>query len=146
MNKSNFHPIGSRLMVYIDSVEKVEQSKSGLIIKANQNLLTPEEQAYRATTGILIELGDGAFANKTPPQLYDRLVFKPYAGIHIVGDDANYYRILEDKEINAIHRLENEVIAMEEHKSLKELQKEQPRQQSSSSDLDEAAHLLKFKK
>ena len=36
------------------------------------------------------------------PKVGDRVVFKPYAGMNIYGDDDQFYRILTWKEIRAI--------------------------------------------
>lgn len=128
-NLSNYHPIGNKLIVWIDCVEMTKKTAGGILI--NSTTATPSEQAYQATTGILMEITEECYAGKTTkPVLGDRLVFRPYSGIHIIGDDGNFYRILEDREINAVHAVSKDfkitkIDLPEEEKSLEELFREE---------------------
>lgn len=131
-NNSNFHPIGNKLIVWIDCVEGIKMKTSTKGIFLTGKIQSPEEQAYEATTGILVEMPDECYEKrKNKPKLGDRLVFRPYAGIHIIGDDGNFYRILEDREINAIHLIKEgqKIVEFEKQKTIEELAKEEREKQ-----------------
>lgn len=107
-NKSNFHPFNEELLVHIDKpligFTKTEQGdyKKGFLLHTYASI---ESEAFRESTGIVIEMGENVFSNlKNAPKIGDRVVFKPYAGMNIYGDDDQFYRILTWKEIRAIYQ------------------------------------------
>lgn len=103
-NHSNNHPIGNKIIVFIDSVIP-EKTKGGIYVTVQ----TRKDEAYQATTGIVFELGETAFKDcERRPVVGNRVTFRSYAGIHVVepnGETDLFYRILEDKEIHAIYSI-----------------------------------------
>ena len=107
-NNSSFHPLYEELIIWVDKplegVVKTEQGdyKKGFLIYSYENI---EHAAFKETTGVVVEMGENAFPNlKKAPKVGDRVVFKPYAGMNIYGDDDQFYRILSWKEIRAIYQ------------------------------------------
>ncbi len=107
-NKSNFHPLNEELIVHVDKplagFVKTDQGdyKKGFILHTYPTI---ESAAFRETTGIVVEMGENVFPNiKKAPKIGDTVVFKPYAGMNIYGDDDQFYRILTWKEIRAIYQ------------------------------------------
>lgn len=107
-NKSNFHPLNEELLIWVDKpLEGFVQTESGDFKKGFviHPFSTIEHTAFKDTTGIVIEMGENVFPNITKaPKIGDRVVFKPYAGMNINGDDGQFYRLLTWKEIRAIYQ------------------------------------------
>lgn len=117
-NKSNFHPLNEELIILIEKpteglemTDQLDTAGKPLFKKKDSSfgLLIPfskiETEAFQSTTGIVIEMGENVFPNITKaPKVGDTVVFKPYAGMNIYGDDNQFYRILTWKEIRAIYQ------------------------------------------
>lgn len=92
-------PKDSKLVCYV--CEMGEQKTTGGIILTSKNV---EEEAYKYTTGILVDV---VHANKEDKKKFsakigDALHFRPYSGIHKLGEDNDAYRLLEGWEIHSI--------------------------------------------
>lgn len=105
LNRSGAMPIGEYILVLVDVA--VDKSAGGIII--TQDIL--EKRQMAAETGVLVELGVGAFhwnsersrefvGNK--PKQGDHILFSRYAGRIITGNDKFQYRIMLDKDVGAI--------------------------------------------
>ena len=88
----------AKLLVHI--CELGEQKTQGGIIIGSKMV---EDDAYAATCGTLVEACAIASVDALPMNLKegDVLTFRPYAGIHIVGEDNHAYRLLTGAEIHA---------------------------------------------
>lgn len=108
INKSGFQPFNEELIVHVDKpLEGFTKDDKGDYRKGKFGLITPYEVieglAFRESTGIVVEMGEYTFPSLSKkPSVGDRVVFKPYAGMNIYGDDDQFYRILTWKEIRAI--------------------------------------------
>lgn len=102
-NKSGFKPVilpkNSRMLAYICELGE-QKSQGGLILRASYT----EEEAYKQTTGILVEIihSNEEDKNNCSAKIGDKLSFKPYAGIHKVGKDCKAYRLLDGYEVHSI--------------------------------------------
>jgi len=117
-NNSNFHPINEELIVLISKptegleiTQDLDTTGKPCFKKKDSpfSLLIPfskiESEAFQSTVGIVVGMGENVFPNiKDAPKLGDTIVFKPYAGMNIYGDDDQFYRILTWKEIRAIYK------------------------------------------
>ncbi len=109
-NNSGFMPLilpdKTKLLVHICALGE-QTTKGGIIIEAKN----VEDDAYAATNGSVVEvvcldvMGNLA---KTNVKLGEKVTFRPYAGIHIVGHDRHAYRLLEGREIHAKELTNNE--------------------------------------
>jgi chaperonin GroES len=96
-NKSGFLPVGYRLLVLPDVIQK--RSAGGLYL--------PEETTGREemaqVKGTLIAVGDGCWSDtpaaKDYPKPGDRIVFGKYSGLLWNGADGEKYRILNDTDV-----------------------------------------------
>jgi len=117
-NKSNFHPLNEELIILIEKptegleiTKELDQAGKPTFKKKDSpfSLLIPfskiETEAFQSTTGVVVEMGEHVFPDiKKAPKIGDTVVFKPYAGMNIYGDDDQFYRILTWKEIRAIYQ------------------------------------------
>lgn len=106
INHSNRQPLGNKLIAFIDSVGAWKNDKGQFVNKEGGFMLvTPEyreEQARRATTGIIMAMGKNCFKDiheDEKPMIGDRITFTSYSGLHKVEGD-NFYRSLQDSEIH----------------------------------------------
>lgn len=118
LNKSNYHPLNEELIILIQKptegleiTKELDTSGKPTFRKKGSafSLLMPfskiETEAFQSTTGVVVEMGENVFPNiSKAPKLGDTVVFKPYAGMNIYGDDDQFYRILTWKEIRAIYQ------------------------------------------
>lgn len=95
-NTSGFQPLGHRLLVKPDSVEK--QTPSGIVL--------PEETTGRdemaQVKGTVVAVGDGCWKDTTVGDWCkpgDRIVFGKYSGLLWAGHDGAKYRILNDLDV-----------------------------------------------
>jgi chaperonin GroES len=104
-NESGYRPVGERILVLPDT--GAERSSGGVFIPET----VTEQQSYAAETGIIIEIGDGAFtwnADRTrpfagtKPKPGDRVFFDRYSGGVMKGKDGRLYRTMDDKAIGAV--------------------------------------------
>lgn len=99
-NNSNVHLFrDGTLMVRIITPPKPYQSASGIWTKVDTE--SRAEKAYKASRGIVVEVKSKD--RELLPELDSVILFRPYAGINIEGDDGEYYRILEASEINGVY-------------------------------------------
>lgn len=113
LNHSNRQPIGRYLIVFLDEIENIKKvyadgKDSGLWVKKQSDFvgidpLMREENARKATSGIVLAIGSKAFNEEEfgndVPQVGDRVTFTSYSGMHKVEGD-NFYRSLRDSEIH----------------------------------------------
>lgn len=104
-NASGLLPMGNRVLILPDVAEAI--TTGGVH-------LTPELQgrnAMGAETGILVAVGEGAFAWSSDrihpwvgkkPEVGDRIVIERYAGQVQRGLDGQIYRLCEDRAIGAV--------------------------------------------
>jgi len=103
MNKSGFLPLGHRLLVKPDEVEK--KTQSGIILA--QETTGRDEMAQ--IRGTVVAVGDGCWKDTPTPNWAapgDRVVFGKYSGLMWDGADGSKYRILNDLDV--VGRLEEE--------------------------------------
>jgi len=103
MNKSGFLPLGHRLLVKPDEVEK--KTQSGIILA--QETTGRDEMAQ--IRGTVVAVGDGCWRDTPTPSWAspgDRVVFGKYSGLMWEGFDGKKYRILNDLDV--VGRLEEE--------------------------------------
>lgn len=107
-NHSNRQPIGDALIVFLDEIRNNKQEKTGLwdygktAFEFGVSDIAREEEARKATSGIVMAIGAGAFkdiAENEKPRVGDRVTFTSYSGMHKVEGDY-FYRSLKDKEIH----------------------------------------------
>lgn len=122
-NHSNRQPIGNKLIVFLDQIhnhkltkeEEIKHEGLGRIVtskalwghKGDSLLMgitseAREEEARRATSGIVLAIGAGAFKDiekDEMPRVGDRVTFTSYSGMHKVEGE-NFYRSLQDSEIH----------------------------------------------
>jgi co-chaperonin GroES (HSP10) len=107
-NHSNRQPIGNKLIVFLDEIRNHKNEKTGLweygktSFEIGLNSAMREEEARKATSGIVLAIGAGAFkdiAENEKPRVGDRVTFTSYSGMHKVEGDM-FYRSLQDSEIH----------------------------------------------
>lgn len=85
--------------------DKAEEVTAGGILLPEQHI---EKQEYAVNTGTLVAMSPLAFGYETwpegarMPKIGDRVVFPKYAGADVKGKDGVEYRVLADKDIQAI--------------------------------------------
>lgn len=111
LNNSAYQPLNEELIVHIhEALDGIIKDKNGDYRRGGEfGLIVPfntlETKAFQSTTGIVVEMGENVFPSlKKAPVLGQVLVFKPFAGTNICGDDGQWYRILNWKEIRAIYK------------------------------------------
>lgn len=104
-NESGWEPVGDRVIILPDVA--AEQTTGKIYLDAG----TRERATMAADTGLLIALGDAAFAwNSDRTRPYDgrkpkpgeRVTFERYAGQLVLGDDGSVYRVCDDKCIAGV--------------------------------------------
>jgi co-chaperonin GroES (HSP10) len=107
-NHSNRQPIGDALIVFLDEIRNHKSEKSGLWTYGRNSFeigvseIAREEEARKATTGIVLAIGAAAFKDieeHEKPRVGDRVTFTSYSGMHKVEGEY-FYRSLKDKEIH----------------------------------------------
>ena len=104
INQSGINPTEYKVLVLPD---KVEEKTAGGIYKPQ---VARDRDQHAATTGTLIAISPMAFKfDDWPPQSKDRLpkegdrvVYQKYIGSEIEGKDKETYRLINDKDIQAI--------------------------------------------
>ena len=106
-NTSGFRPLGDNIIILPDvASEKI--GKHGLITATPDHVT---RQSLAAETGVIVELGDGAFFwnndrsrpyEGTKPRPGDRVVFEGYDGRIGSGRDGQNYRIMSDTCLAAV--------------------------------------------
>ena len=95
-NKSGFLPLGHRLLVLPESVEK--KTASGIVLAME----TTGREEMAQVKGTLVAVGDGCWKD-TPTGDWakpgDKIVYGKYAGLLWDGVDGNKYRILNDLDV-----------------------------------------------
>jgi chaperonin GroES len=96
-NLSGIYPVGYRVLVKPDPIE--QKTAGGIVIP--DSLKEGHDRAQ--ATGQVIALGEFAF--KEWPRHWasvgDRVLFAKYGGIHMIGEDGESYRLLNDEQITA---------------------------------------------
>ena len=101
-NPSGINPTEYKVLVLPD---KVEEKTAGGIYKPQT---TRDRDQHAATTGTLIAISPMAFkfddwpASHEPPKPGDRVVYQKYIGSEIEGKDKETYRLINDKDIQAV--------------------------------------------
>jgi co-chaperonin GroES (HSP10) len=95
-NTSGFIPLGHRLLVLPDSVEK--KTGSGIVLVEE----TTGRDEMAQVKGTVVAVGDGCWKD-TPTAEWakpgDRIVFGKFAGLLYSGSDGAKYRILNDLDV-----------------------------------------------
>ena len=108
VNRSGWQPLCDKVLVMCD--EAAELSSGGIEFTDT----TKEQTGFAAITGVLIAAGPQAFAYDSHrlvlwegerPKAGHRVTFRKYAGQEYVGRDGLKYRIMEDRQIDAIEIL-----------------------------------------
>jgi chaperonin GroES len=95
-NTSGFLPLGHRLLVKPDTVEK--RTSGGLYLP--QEVTGRDEMAQ--VKGVVVAVGEGCWKDTTSADWAkpgDRIVFGKYSGLQYDGADAIKYRILNDLDV-----------------------------------------------
>ena len=95
-NKSGFLPLGHRLLVLPDTVEKTTQS--GIVLVEE----TTGRDEMAQIKGTVVAVGDGCWKDTTSQDWAkpgDRVVFGKYAGLLWTGHDGRKYRVLNDLDV-----------------------------------------------
>lgn len=95
-NTSGFLPLGHRLLVRPDTVEK--RTSGGLYLP--QEVTGRDEMAQ--VKGVVVAVGEGCWKDTTSAEWAkpgDRIVFGKYSGLQYDGADAIKYRILNDLDV-----------------------------------------------
>lgn len=109
-NESGVRPIGDRVLILPD--EAAEKTTGNVMLPQ----ATVERGSMAAETGVLVELGDGAFVWNsdrsrpfagTKPKVGERIIFEKYAGQLMIGKDGRFYRLADDKTIGAVDDFPN---------------------------------------
>jgi co-chaperonin GroES (HSP10) len=105
VNCSGYHPIGDHILVLPDKAS--EMSSGGIEIPPE----IVERYTMAAETGILIALGDDAFlwnGDRTrkwegvKPKAGDRIYMQRYSGQVMLGEDGEFYRVMDANCIAAV--------------------------------------------
>lgn len=111
MNKSGIKPVGNRIVVKPDDVER--RTEGGIIIPDTE----ADKHAMAQSIGTLVDVGadcwiheversDGArkVTGYSEPwaKVGDRIAFAKYSGLQVEGEDGEVYRILNDTDVTAI--------------------------------------------
>lgn len=99
MNKSGIIPVGVSILVKPDSIEQT--SASGIILSTHSE---HEREEMRQTDGVVIEIGPNAFFDEKTPRCVvgDRVVMTAFAGMRRIGNDDEWYRLINDNDVKAI--------------------------------------------
>ena len=109
-NESGFLPIGDKVLVLPDRA--AEKTMGGLYQPAE----IIERNTLAAETGVLVALGFDAFLWSSDrmrkwegprPKVGQRVYMQRYSGQVMLGADARFYRIMDDKCIGAIEEESN---------------------------------------
>lgn len=108
VNTSGIRPVGDKVLVMVDpAVERL----GSIIITSD----IAERQTLASTTGVVIALGQTAFAwdgarlvewDGEKPTEGDRVFFQRFAGQEYTGLDGLLYRLLEDRSIAGIEAVQ----------------------------------------
>jgi chaperonin GroES len=113
MNQSGIRPIGNRVLIRPDEVEKV--TAGGIVIPDTIG----DTHALAQSIGVLVDKGPDAWVDYVErdsqgqivrygdskgrtPQLGDRVAFEKYGGIQMPGLDGNQYRLIRAEGISAV--------------------------------------------
>lgn len=105
VNCSGYQPIGDHIMVLPDKA--ADLSSGGIAIPAD----VVERYTLAAETGIIVGLGSDAFlwnGDRTrkwegaKPKVGDRVYIQRYSGQVMLGEDGEFYRIMEQNCIAAV--------------------------------------------
>jgi chaperonin GroES len=95
-NISGFIPLGHRVLVLPDVIEK--KTESGIILALD----TVGREDMAQIKGTVIAIGDGCWKDTTTSDWAapgDRIVFGKYSGLVWEGSDGQKYRILNDLDV-----------------------------------------------
>lgn len=104
-NKSGLLPVEYRVLV---KPEKIEETDPVLRRAKEAGIELPEEPSVREQMaqqrGVIIACGGNAFSDWKGyrPEPGVRAMFAKYAGYNIEGEDGEFYRMLNDKDISAV--------------------------------------------
>ena len=104
-NLSGVTPIGDQVLILPDKAP--EKTAGGIFIDET----TRDKQSMAAETGIIAAIGDGAWSwnmdrtrrfEGTKPEVGQRICFTRYAGMEVIGDDGNMFRLMADNCIGGL--------------------------------------------
>ena len=100
INQSGITPTGGHLLVLPDKVE--EKTAGGIYIPETAR----EKEQQAATVGILIAVGDSAWADlddgKPWANVGDKISYSRYAGVSMKGADDESYVLINDNDVLAV--------------------------------------------
>lgn len=105
VNCSGYHPIGDHILVLPDQAS--DMSSGGIAIPAE----AVERHTMAAETGVIVAIGDDAFLwngdrtrkwEGTKPKAGDRIYMQRYSGQVMLGDDGEFYRVMDANCIAAV--------------------------------------------
>lgn len=97
-NESGITPVEFKVLVKPDEVKK--KTDGGIIIPETSN----QQRQAAECKGTVVALGGMAFKDfeGCKPKIGDRISMNKYAGVQTTGKDDQEYRIINDKEVNAV--------------------------------------------
>lgn len=105
------NPVEYRVLVHPFKIEETDEilkgaKEAGIYIPEDNN----QREQMTQQKGRLIAMGGNAFTDwQYPiPAIGDVVLFAKYSGYTIKGEDGEFYRMLNDKDISAIINEENE--------------------------------------
>jgi chaperonin GroES len=101
MNDSGIHPVEFKVLIKPVAVE--DKTQGGIFIPDSLK----EKNKYATDKGTLLAVGAIAFTEPSwleCPQVGDTVLFDRYAGGLVKGVDGEEYRLINDKEIQAVLR------------------------------------------
>lgn len=98
MNESGIRPLGHRVLVLPESIEK--KTSSGIFLPET----TTHKEQMAQIRALVIEVGPGAWQDTTSPEWAkegDMVLIGKYAGLVYEGKDEKTYRVINDLDLVA---------------------------------------------
>jgi len=99
VNETGIHPVEYKVLIKVEKVK--EKTEGGIIIPETNK----ERDKFAQQRGELIAVSPDAFTEpkwlKTP-KVGDTVLFSRYAGKYVMGNDGEEYKLMNDKELEAI--------------------------------------------
>lgn len=98
-NVSGINVVGPRILVLPTKVEN--KTASGIILSTDD---VNERERMAATTGTVVDTGDGAYEGYTIPwcKIGDKITFAKYAGMLYRGRGGIEYRVMKDEDVTSV--------------------------------------------
>lgn len=98
-NNSGIWPVGFAVLILPDPIE--DATESGIITVTETN---KDRQQLAQVDGVVVGLGPNVWCDEPNPRakVGDRVIFSKYAGMVRKGKDGKDYRLINDKDIQAV--------------------------------------------